>query len=81
MIDLGGEQWDKTGMFVPAPPGSARRRAQVSQCIKLNLIGEYKPRCCPCCSTRMCPFKDGELENELRRISELPATEACRVVD
>lgn len=81
MIDLGSEQWDKPGMFVPAPPGSARRRDQVSQCIKLNLIGEYNPRCCPCYSTRMCPFKDDELQNELRRIRDIQAAEASRVVD
>lgn len=60
MIDLG-----RCGMFVPATPGTARRHAQVSQCIRLNLIGEYKDRGCPCSSIRMCPFKDEEL-NEFR---------------
>lgn len=66
MIDLGSDTWDgRCGMFVPATPGTARRLAQVSQCIRLNLIGGYKNRCCPCSSIRMCPFRDEEL-NEFR---------------
>lgn len=64
MIDLGLDQCNSfCGMFVPAKPGSARRSAQVNQCVRKNLmVDSYKDRCCPCSSIRMCPFKDEELK-------------------